>query len=88
MLFSFTEASINIDCWNSVAWSSCLAAQDRRKVRNRMATRSKPLIFYYNKKNVGSMLFSAHPNIHYRTVFLFNRKFRWNFLLNKKALRA
>ncbi|MGH2311221.1 hypothetical protein ACQ10P_15475, partial [Enterococcus faecalis] len=27
-------------------------------------------VFYYNKKNVGSMLFSAHPNIHYRTFFV------------------
>ena len=33
------------------------------------------------------MLFSAHPNIHYRT-FLLNGKFQRNSLLSKRALPA
>ena len=39
-----TGASLHRCCrwmWNSVAWSSCLAAQDRRKVRNRMETKKQ-----------------------------------------------
>ena len=39
-------------------------------------------MYFITTKRMLEVCFSAHPNIQYRTVFLFNRR---NFLLNKNC---